>query len=121
MTMKKTSNHIMLGMCAAGAPIKGSVLRADDPLDACNVVWDSPSKDHTGSMPIGNGDIDWDTAESAPMEALVNSLSMALPFEPAEKQALLEAHGLMDRAQALTALLRIDAADAGDGDAPSMQ
>ncbi len=57
MTMKKTSNHIMLGMCAAGAPIKGSVLRADDPLDACNVVWDSPSKDHTGSMPIGNGDI----------------------------------------------------------------
>ena len=66
-------------------------------------------------------DIDWDTAESAPMEALVNSLSMALPFEPAEKQALLEARGLMDRAQALTALLRIDAADAGDGDAPSMQ
>ncbi|MDQ1155003.1 LON peptidase substrate-binding domain-containing protein [Brevundimonas sp. SORGH_AS_0993] len=66
-------------------------------------------------------DIDWDTAESAPMEALVNSLSMALPFEPAEKQALLEANGLMDRAQALTALLRIDAADGGDGDAPPIQ
>ena len=66
-------------------------------------------------------DIDWDTAESAPMEALVNSLSMALPFEPAEKQALLEAHGLMDRAQALTALLRIDAADAGDGDVTPIQ
>ena len=28
-----------------------------DPLDAYNVVWDSPSKDHNGSMPIGNGDI----------------------------------------------------------------
>ena len=28
-----------------------------DPLDACNVVWDSPSKDSTGSMPLGNGDI----------------------------------------------------------------
>ena len=65
--------------------------------------------------------VDWDTAEAAPQEALINSLAMALPFEPAEKQALLEAHGLMDRAQALTALLRIDAADAGDGDAPSMQ
>ena len=66
-------------------------------------------------------DIDWDTAETAPMEALVNSLSMALPFEPAEKQALLEAMGLLPRAEALTALLRIDAADAGDDAAPSMQ
>ena len=28
-----------------------------DPLDAYNVVWDSPSQDHNGSMPIGNGDI----------------------------------------------------------------
>jgi len=26
-------------------------------LDACNVVWDSPSKDSGGSMPLGNGDI----------------------------------------------------------------
>lgn len=66
-------------------------------------------------------DIDWETAETAPMEALVNSLSMALPFEPAEKQALLEAMGLMPRAEALTALLRIDAADGGDDASPSMQ
>ena len=36
-------------------------------------------------------DIDWETAKTAPLEALVNSLSMGLPFEPAEKQALLEA------------------------------
>ena len=28
-----------------------------DPLEACNVVWDSPSKDSGGSMPLGNGDI----------------------------------------------------------------
>lgn len=66
-------------------------------------------------------DIDWETAEGAPMEALVNSLSMALPFEPAEKQALLEAMGLLPRAEALTALMRIDAADSGDDAAPSMQ
>ncbi len=66
-------------------------------------------------------DIDWDTAETAPPEALINSLSMALPFDPPEKQALLEAMGLMPRAEALTALLRIDAADAGDAAAPSMQ
>jgi Lon protease-like protein len=65
-------------------------------------------------------DIDWETAETAPPEALVNSLAMALPFEPPEKQALLEADDLDDRARVLTALLRIDAA--GDGeDGPSMQ
>ena len=44
--------------------------------------------------------VDWQAAQAAPAEALVNSLSMALPFEPAEKEAL----------------LRIDAA--GDDDEP---
>ncbi|MFC0634759.1 LON peptidase substrate-binding domain-containing protein [Brevundimonas balnearis] len=63
-------------------------------------------------------DVDWETAEAAPPEALVNSLAMALPFEPAEKQALLEARTLADRTGALTALMRIDAAEGGDGDAP---
>lgn len=28
-----------------------------DPLDLYNVVWDSPSANHHGSMPLGNGDI----------------------------------------------------------------
>ncbi|HEY0600880.1 LON peptidase substrate-binding domain-containing protein [Brevundimonas sp.] len=66
-------------------------------------------------------DIDWDTAETAPPEALINSLSMALPFEPPEKQALLEAASLTDRSTVLTALMTIDAAETGDGDTPSMQ
>lgn len=61
-------------------------------------------------------DIDWDTARAAPQEALINSLAMALPFEPAEKQALLEALTLDDRAAALTALLRIEAAAPDDDD-----
>ncbi len=30
---------------------------SSDPLEQYNVVWDAPSKDHNGSMPIGNGDI----------------------------------------------------------------
>jgi Lon protease-like protein len=66
-------------------------------------------------------DIDWDTAETAPPEALINSLSMALPFEPPEKQALLEAVSLTDRSGVLTALLTIEAAGDGDGEAPLMQ
>ena len=66
-------------------------------------------------------DIDWDTAETAPPEALVNSLAMALPFEPPEKQALLEASDLDGRAAVLTALMRIDAAGDGDGEMGSIQ
>jgi hypothetical protein len=61
-------------------------------------------------------EIDWDTADAAPQEALINSLSMALPFEAAEKQALLESLTLSDRVAVLTALMRIDAAEPGDGD-----
>ncbi|MCX7428069.1 MAG: DUF5703 domain-containing protein [Planctomycetia bacterium] len=30
---------------------------AEDPLTRQNVVWDAPSKDSSGSMPIGNGDV----------------------------------------------------------------
>ena len=66
-------------------------------------------------------DIDWDTAETAPPEALVNSLAMALPFDPPEKQALLEAPDLDGRAIVLTALMRIGAAGDGEGDAGAMQ
>lgn len=65
--------------------------------------------------------VDWDTAEAAPQEALINSLAMALPFEPPEKQALLEADTLDARARALTALLRIEAAANDDDDGPAMQ
>lgn len=59
-------------------------------------------------------DIDWETATDAPLEALVNSLCMGLPFEPAEKQAFLEAPDLAGRFEVLTTLLEIDATDPDD-------
>ena len=59
-------------------------------------------------------DIDWETAHDAPLEALVNSLCMGLPFEPAEKQAFLEAPDLAGRFEVLTTLLEIDASDPDD-------
>ena len=62
--------------------------------------------------------IDWTSAEAAPSDALINSLAMALPFEPVEKQALLEAPTLADRRETLVALLEIDAA--GDDEDPPM-
>jgi uncharacterized protein len=64
--------------------------------------------------------IEWESAQAAPIDALVNSLAMGLPFEAAEKQALLEAATLEDRAATLTALLEIDAAG-GDDDRGTMQ
>ena len=66
-------------------------------------------------------DVDWETAREAPEEALVNSLAMALPFEPGAKQALLEAVDLAERTRTLTALLAIDAASNDDGLPPSVQ
>ncbi|MFN3584803.1 LON peptidase substrate-binding domain-containing protein [Phenylobacterium sp.] len=63
-------------------------------------------------------DIDWETASTAPLEALVNSLSMGLPFEPAEKQALLEAPDLTGRFETLTALLEIDSSEPDDDPQP---
>lgn len=66
-------------------------------------------------------DIDWETANAAPLEALVNSLAMGLPFDAAEKQALLEAPDLTGRFETLTALLEIDALEDGDDEGHSLQ
>jgi Lon protease-like protein len=66
-------------------------------------------------------DVDWDTANNAPIEALVNSLAMGLPFSTAEKQALLEAVDFTERYKALIALLEIDALDDGDDESHPVQ
>lgn len=66
-------------------------------------------------------DLDWETAKQAPAESLVNSLAMALPFDPPEKQALLEAAGLAERRAALIALLEIDASPLDPDERQSMQ
>ncbi|HXV01010.1 MAG TPA: LON peptidase substrate-binding domain-containing protein [Caulobacteraceae bacterium] len=67
--------------------------------------------------------VEWEAVASAPGPALVNSLCMALPFEPAEKQALLEARDLDERRGALEALLDIGAAigDEEDDERPTIQ
>ncbi len=66
-------------------------------------------------------DIDWDTANSAPLAALVTSLSMGLPLEPAEKQALLEAPDLPRRFETLTVLLEIAAMEGDDDEGHAVQ
>ena len=62
-------------------------------------------------------DTDWGALERFPEEALVTSLAMMCPFEPREKQALLEAGTLQDRLAVLTTLLELSrqAGEAGPG------
>ena len=52
-------------------------------------------------------EVDWEAVTSMSDEALVTTLSTACPFEPAEKQALLEAGTPAERAVSLLALLRM--------------
>lgn len=63
---------------------------------------------------------DWKAVGQAPVDALVASLAMGCPFAPNEKQALLEAENLGDRAICLIALMEMSRpSDAGG--APPVQ
>ena len=64
---------------------------------------------------------DWKSIEEAPAETLVNALCMLCPFDSSEKQALLEAPGLRERADALITLIEIANASAiPSGGSPSI-
>ena len=51
--------------------------------------------------------VDWENVEEADNERLVNMVAMVCPFEPPEKQALLEAEDLDARARTLIALVEM--------------
>ncbi|NMM45791.1 peptidase S16 [Rhodospirillaceae bacterium KN72] len=53
----------------------------------------------------------WLALRETPNERLINSLSMICPFTASEKQALLEAPSLADRAKVLTALIEMAVLD----------
>ena len=48
---------------------------------------------------------DWDALSIAPDERLINAMAMICPFEPGEKQALIEAGQLEERADLMIALM----------------
>ena len=58
----------------------------------------------------------WEHIEGTPDERLVNSLAMICPFAASEKQALLEAPDLTERATLLIALIEMAILDARDSD-----
>ncbi len=51
--------------------------------------------------------VDWSAVETIPDDELVSALSMICPFEPREKQALLECRGCHDRSQVLMSLFEM--------------
>jgi uncharacterized protein len=51
---------------------------------------------------------DWAGIDAAPLAGLITSLCMICPFEPNEKQALVEAHDLTRQAKLLIALMQMD-------------
>jgi Lon protease-like protein len=53
-------------------------------------------------------DLDWDEINEAGIEDLINSCSMASPYPPRERQALLEAETLATRAEMLMAFAEIE-------------
>jgi Lon protease-like protein len=57
---------------------------------------------------------DWTAIESTPDERLLTSLAMICPFAPQEKQALLEAPTLSERAQIMLTLLEMAIANGSD-------
>jgi Lon protease-like protein len=61
----------------------------------------------------------WEAVESTPDERLVNSLAMICPFDASEKQALLEAPTLEERARMMTAMIEMAVLDPHDGDTVS--
>ena len=89
-----------------GEPEKAPRLDRDDFLDILSRFFESAQLSS-----------DWDSLKEADAELLINSLSMLCPFEPEEKQALLEAPALTNRRETLVTLMEF-ALRAGDDDVP---
>ncbi|MCA8908460.1 MAG: LON peptidase substrate-binding domain-containing protein [Rhodospirillaceae bacterium] len=61
----------------------------------------------------------WQAVRETPDERLITSLAMICPFEPPEKQALLEAPTLAERADLMTTLLEMSAPPGGSSCDPA--
>lgn len=65
-----------------------------------------------------NIDADWDSIERTPDDRLVTTIAMVCPFDPAEKQALLESPDLAGRSKLLIGIIEAALRD-DDGATPS--
>jgi Lon protease-like protein len=68
-----------------------------------------------------NLEVDWSAVAKSSNETLINSLAVASPFGPEEKQLLLEAADLKARAEVLVALAEMELAANADGSGSTLQ
>ncbi|HUJ98424.1 MAG TPA: LON peptidase substrate-binding domain-containing protein [Stellaceae bacterium] len=83
-------------------PYRGDLAPATDTIDRARLLAAlKPFLERQGVI------ADWPAVEATPDERLVTTVAMVAPFQPAEKQALLEARDLAERARLLTALVEM--------------
>ena len=61
----------------------------------------------SGYLHVQGISADWDTIKETSDERLITALSMLCPFQPSEKQALLECPTLSERGRVMTALIEM--------------
>ncbi len=83
----------------------------EDPAEIRRAPLLDALKDYFGTTGIEG---DWEAIEQTTDEQLVTALAMSCPFQPSEKQALLEAMTLPERAETITAILRMAVHRDGD-------
>lgn len=93
----------------------------DDDPSAAQVNRPALLKAFRAYLEANDLDADWESVSRAENAMLVNALSMMAPYDPAEKQALLEAPDLKTRADTLIALTEMALARAADDFGSSLQ
>jgi Lon protease-like protein len=91
------------------------------PSEGADVDRDALLKTLADYLDANRIEADWAGIREAPIEALVNGLSMMSPYGPKEKQALLEAPDLKSRADLLIAVTEIALAEKGGDGEKSLQ
>jgi uncharacterized protein len=131
--------HLMISLTGVARFSLGREIAADTSFRICEVDFSSYPDDFiTGHgedavdrdrllntlrcyLEANNLSADWDRINSATNERLVNTLAVLSPYGPEEKQALLEAKDLPERAEALVALAEMELAARDDGSGTSIQ
>lgn len=131
--------HLMISLAGIARFTVGREIASDIPFRVCEVDFSAYADDFVSGH--GEDDVDrvrllkmlrsyleanslsadWERINSATNERLVNTLAILSPYGPEEKQALLEAKGLQERAEALVALAEMELAARDDGSGTSIQ
>lgn len=131
--------HLMISLAGIARFTLGREIASDTPFRVCEVDFSAYADDFVSGH--GEDDVDrvrllktlrsyleanslsadWERINSATNERLVNTLAILSPYGPEEKQALLEAKGLQERAEALVALAEMELAARDDGSGTSIQ